>query len=205
MKLRSKLLAAPLATAVVALGVAGLHSWSLHAGAQQERVGLIDQLGSYKALGQAQSQLGALQSGVYRTLAILGSMDEAQTKAFVSGTAKEVEGLTRTLQAMSAEPEQDAEVRQQLQALVPLLATWQKQVAKAIELSSVETNMGVAAMKAAEQTFAQLGKGVSAVMARSESLNQDRQAPARPAPRAARCCSPCWPCWPRARPWWPAR
>ena len=89
MKLRSKLLAAPLATAVVALGVAGLHSWSLHVGAQQERSALTEELGSYKALGQAQAQLGALQSGVYRTLAILGSMDEAQTKAIVSGTASQ--------------------------------------------------------------------------------------------------------------------
>jgi methyl-accepting chemotaxis protein len=176
MKLRSKLLAAPLATAIVALGAAGLHSWSLHTGAQQERAALVDQLGSYKTLGQVQSQLGALQSGVYRTLAILGSMDDKQTKAFLSGTVKEVDGLTRSLQAQAAGPEQDAEVRQQLQALLPLLATWQKQVAKAVELSSVETNMGVAAMKAAEQTFAQLGKGVGAVMARSETINQDRQA-----------------------------
>ena len=176
MKLRGKLLLAPLATAVVALGVAGIHSWSLYSHSARERAALVEDLDSHKTLGQVQNQLGTLQAGVYRTLALLSSMDEAQTKAYVAGAVKEVEGLSRTVQSLASAPGLDAEVQQQLQALPPVLAAYQKQVAKAVELSAVEANMGVAAMKAAEQSHAKLGQGVGAVLARTEALYQERQA-----------------------------
>ena len=175
MKLRGKLLLAPLATAVVALGVAGIHSWSLYSHSASERAALVEDLDSHKTLGQVQNQLGTLQAGVYRTLALLSSMDETQTKAYVAGAVKEVEGLSRTVQALASAPGLDPEVQQQLQAMPPVLAAYQKQVAKAVELSAVEANMGVAAMKAAEQSHAKLGQGVGAVLARTEALYQERQ------------------------------
>ncbi|MEN9631049.1 MAG: hypothetical protein RJA10_4277, partial [Pseudomonadota bacterium] len=174
MKLRGKLLLAPLATALVALSVGGIHSWSLYRDAARDRAALEEDLDSHRTLGQLQSQLGSLQSGVYRTLALLGSMDEAQTKAFVASATKEVAGLQHSVQTLSAAPGVDAEVQKQLQALLPVLAAYQKQVAKAVELSAVEANMGVAAMKAAEQSFAKLGQGVSGVMARTEAAHQER-------------------------------
>jgi methyl-accepting chemotaxis protein len=175
MKLRGKLLAAPLATAVVALGVAGVHSWTLHAGAERERAALVEDIEGYKTLGQTRSQLGNLQAGVYRTLALLDSLKDDEVKAFVTGAKQEVEGMTRTLQALSQQPQADAQLREQLAALPPLLSTYQQQLVRAVDLSAVEPAMGVAAMKAAEQSFVQLGQAMGGVVARTEAAYQQRQ------------------------------
>jgi len=175
MKLRGKLLAAPLITAAVALGAAAGHSWSLQAGAVQERRALVEDIDTYKTLGQAHAQLGTLQAGVYRTLAILDSLDAAQVKTFVASSLQQLEGMTRTLQTLGSAASVDADLKQQIAALLPLLDTYKKQLLKAVELSAVETNMGVSAMKAAEQSFGLLGKGMAAAVARTEAAYQQRQ------------------------------
>jgi methyl-accepting chemotaxis protein len=176
MKLRGKLLAAPLATAVVALGVAAVHAWTLHDGARHDRAALMADIAGYKALGEANVGLGVLQSGVYRTLAILNSLDEAQVKAFGDKAGQQIDAMKAALQALGAEPAADEQLREQLQTLLPLLATYQKQVAKALELSAIDANMGVAAMKAAEASFGKLGAGMADVVARTEVAARDREA-----------------------------
>jgi methyl-accepting chemotaxis protein len=176
MKLRSKLLAAPLATAVVALAAAGIHAWMSQSSAERERAALVTDIGSNRTLGQVHAQLGALQSSVYRTLALLESMDDAQTKAFVIGARKELDAMKGALDALVAGGGLDAQALQQLQSLVPLVTTYQTQMAKAVELSAVEANMGVAAMKAAELTYAKLGKGVGEVLSRTEAASVERRA-----------------------------
>ena len=169
MKLRGKLLAAPLATAMVALGVAAVHAWTLHDGARRDRAALVADIAGYKALGEAHVGLGTVQSGVYRTLAILNSLDEAQVKAFGDKARQQLDATAASMQALGAAPAADDQVREQLQALLPLLATYQKQVAKALELSAIDANMGVAAMKAAEDSFVKLGAGMADVVTRTEA------------------------------------
>jgi methyl-accepting chemotaxis protein len=175
MKLRGKLLAAPLATAVVALTVAGAHSWTLQSSAAKERAALVEDIEGYKTLGQSNAQLGALQARVYRTLALLESLKPEEVKAFVASSKLELDGLSRTLTALAEVPGTDAQAREQIQALLPMVATYKDRVIKAIDLSSVDPDMGVGAMKAAEQTYGTLGKAVGAVVARTEAAYHERE------------------------------
>jgi HAMP domain-containing protein len=174
MKLRGKLLAAPLATVVV-LTVAGAHSWTLQSSAAKERAALVEDIEGYKTLGQSNAQLGALQARVYRTLALLESLKPEEVKAFVASSKLELDGLSRTLTALAEVPGTDAQAREQIQALLPMVATYKDRVIKAIDLSSVDADMGVGAMKAAEQTYGTLGKAVGAVVARTEAAYHERE------------------------------
>ena len=178
MKLRHKLLVAPLATAVVALGVAAVHAWTLHVDARGGQAALQAELARQKALGDVHAGLGVLQSGVYRTLAILDSLDEAQVKTFGQGVDRRLGEMATQLQAQLASGATDAEMQPLLQALVPLLADYRRQVAKALELTAIDANMAVAAMKAAEISYGKLNQGMEAIEARAEAASKALQAAA---------------------------
>ncbi|MFO1325783.1 MAG: methyl-accepting chemotaxis protein [Rubrivivax sp.] len=177
MKLRGKLLAAPLAIAVTVLGVAAAQSWMQQSASRHDAAELAADIASYRTLGQAQSALGSANAGVYRTLALLSSLDDAQVKGFLAGTRKALDDLGAQLQEM-ARAEDQPELRRQIEALAPQVATYAKQVGKAIELSAVEANMGVAAMKAAEKTYNDLSGAMVALSVATEKAYQARQAEA---------------------------
>ena len=176
MKLKTQLLAAPLLSAAVALGAGGVYAWLDQRSAQREHAALEHDMADYKTIGQVQLQLGNVQAGVYRTLAILDSFDEARTKAFVDGVAQEVQGMKRALAALA--DDKDPELKKQVEATAPLLDRYLQQLRKAIELTAVEVNMGVAAMKAAEASHGELVKSSAAIAARTDSAYRQRQASA---------------------------
>ena len=174
MKLRGKLIAAPLITAAVMLSLGGTQAWLQHRAAQREQQEVGHDVGHYKLLGQVQSELGEASAGVYRTLSLLASLDEAQVKSFLDGTRRDLDALGGRLQTL-ARDEDDAELKRQLEALVPMAATYAKQVTKAVELSAVEVNMGVAAMKAAEKSYKDLSAGIAAAVGVTGKLYQQRR------------------------------
>jgi methyl-accepting chemotaxis protein len=175
MKLRSKLLAAPLATAIVALGAAGANGWLLQSGIDQERLSTARDIEDYKTLGSAHAQLGVVQAAVYRTLAILDSLDDAQAKAFTGGIRQQVDAMKRSLTSLAQGGRSDPELQRLLAGLLPQTDTYLKQLIKAVELTAVDTNMGVGSMKAAEQTYGQLAKGLTEAVARTEAAYKARQ------------------------------
>jgi len=176
MRLRAKLLAAPVLTAAVALGAAAGHSWLTDRRAAAERAALTEDIEDYKTLGQAQAQIGALHAGVYRTLAILNSLDDKATKAFVADVTNQVDGVKRTLETIAGERTTDEALKKLIAPLPATAGQYGAQVKKAIDLTSVDTNMGVAAMAAAEKSFVQLAKGMHEVVARTEAAYHERQA-----------------------------
>ena len=175
MKLRSKLIAAPLGTAIVALAAgAGYALWS-----QLERAAEVSAaqraFQQAAALGEARTQVAAVHAGAYRVMAILASLDEAQVKAFDDSARQQLDAIGQSLAGMSRTESEGDGSRERLDALAAHLATYRTQVAKAIEMSSVDANMGVAAMKAADQGFARLTATMNEVVAGAEAASQLRQ------------------------------
>ena len=176
MKLSTRLLAAPLMAATVALAVGGVYAVLMQQQAQDSRHAFAGEVDDFKTIGQVQDQLGQVHAGVYRTLAIINSFDDAQTKAFAKDISQQISGAQRTAAAIVDESDRDAELKALVTATAPLFERYQKQVSKAVELSAVETNMGVAAMKAAEATHGVLHDGMQKIIVRIEAMHKEHAA-----------------------------
>ena len=174
MKLASKLLLPPLVTALVALG-AGITYAAL-----DWRQGLAlrasneAQLDNYKTTGHATEQLGQVRADVFRTLALIASMDEAQVKAKRAEVAQQVDGVKRVVEAMPENSGKDSVISEAVAAAGPLLTQYQKQADKAIDLSGTDPNIGIGAMRAAEDTYGQLAKLMQSMVARNDTLRTER-------------------------------
>ncbi len=179
MKLSSKLIAGPLVTAVVALGVGSALVVSMTATANKERQEVAEDIDGCRSLGAAQGTLGNVHSGVYRVLAIMSSFDEAQLKAFAAGVHKDLESVGAALARLASAQPQGSELRRRIDALAPQLALYAKQLGKAIDIGSVDINLGVAAMSAAQKSFDALGKGMADVAAQTAQAFQARETEAQ--------------------------
>ena len=121
MKLSTKLIAAPLATAVVALAAGGAFALTMQLNGQRERRATSEDIASYRALGTAQGTLGTTHANVYRTLAILNSFDQRQLEAFAAGLRKDLDGVRVVLAKLAAGQPQGSALRASAETLAPLL------------------------------------------------------------------------------------
>ncbi len=174
MKLGKKLLLPPLVTALVALAAGATYAtldWRQGVALRASNEANLD---NFKTTGQATEQLGQVRAEVFRTLALIASMDEAQVKAKRADLAKQVDGVKRVVEAMPGNSGNDAAITEGAAAAAPLLAQYLKQTDKAIDLSGVDPNVGIGAMRAAEDTYGQLAKAMQGMVARNEALQTER-------------------------------
>ncbi len=174
MKLGLKLLLAPLITAVVALGAGatyGVLDWREGRAARAADAVDVD---NFKTVGQAQEQLAGVRAHVFRTLALMASLDDNAVKAARSELAQQVAGVQRVVAAMPGNTGGDTAVTELAATAAPLFERYQKQCDKAIDLSGTDPNIGIGAMRAAEATYAELSKAMLALVARNEALHNER-------------------------------
>lgn len=170
MKLATRLLAAPLVAASVALGAGGLYAVLTYQQHQARSVAAERELDDFKTIAQVQEQLGLVQAQAYKTMAIIESLDDAQTKAFVKTTSEQIAGMQRTLATATASAGGDAALAQALAAAMPQFEQYKKLLLKAIDLASVSANTAVGAMKGVDAAHENLVKATRGVQARIESL-----------------------------------
>ena len=174
MKLGLKLLLAPLLTAAVALGAGSIYAaldWHASKALRQSNAADLD---NFKTVGQAQEQLAQVRASVFRTLTLIASLDEAKTKAVRADLAAQVTGVKRFVAAMPGNTGDDAEVARIVTDAAPLFDEYLKRCDKAIDLSGMDPNIGIGAMRAAEDIYVQLAKGLLALLARNETLHDER-------------------------------
>ena len=95
MKLGPKLLIAPLLTAAVALGAGTLYASLAHHDSVAAREANAADLENFKTVGQAQTQLAEVRAGVFRTLVLLASLDDAKVKAVRGELAQQVQAVAQ--------------------------------------------------------------------------------------------------------------
>jgi methyl-accepting chemotaxis protein len=117
-----------------------------------------------------QEQLGAVHASVFRTVALIGSMDDAATQAFRKQLKSQLEGAQRTL-ASVADNSHDAELSAGVKLAGTQLQKYLKQADEAIDLSSVDPNTGVAAMQTAEASYGALSKTAHQLVVRIDSIS----------------------------------
>jgi methyl-accepting chemotaxis protein len=179
MKLGPKLLIAPLLTACVALGASALYVVLDYRNGQALRQADSADIDNFKTVGQAQEQLAQMRASVFRTLAIMASLSDDQVKAARSELVQQVQGVKRVVAAMAGNSDGDAEVSQLSTAAAPLLDQYGRQCDKAIDLSGTDPNIGIGAMRAAEDSYGKLSKAMQALVARTDALHAERAELAR--------------------------
>jgi methyl-accepting chemotaxis protein len=163
MKLGIKLLLAPLLTAIVLL-ISGQINALLMAREVEAMQGLFsDSLAEVEAITDVQHQLGLLHSGVYRTMGVIGSMDDPKIQAFRAGLAKQLTTIKKQASTLAERPGAAESVKAAVTTVAAQLDKYARQADSAIDLSSVDPNTGIAAMQGADATFQELNRTVSAL------------------------------------------
>ncbi len=176
MKLATQLLFAPLLTAVVALTTGGLSTVLQQRDMQAAQTLFNSELQSLSKAADTKQQLADIHASVYRTQAISESVSEAELKAFRSTLGQQLDGVQGVVAGLAAESAGDEAMGVGVGAVAMQIETYRKQIDKALELTAVEINMGVAAMQSAEATFTDLRKTVQTVLQRKEALRDEQAA-----------------------------
>ena len=172
MKLGTKLLLAPLLTAVVVLGVGEINNTLMRRAAASSQADALQQLAQFKTLAGTQTQLGLVNASVYRTVALMASLDEPKIKSLRAELAQQLGGVQRTLGAALGD-DADAQLHSALAEAQRQVGNYQKAADAAIDLASVDPNTGIAAMQQADAAFSALIKTVGGMVARIDALSAE--------------------------------
>jgi len=172
MKLGTKLLAAPLLTAVVILLSSQISAFLMSNEADKGIASVKTSLDEYKTLVAAQQQLSELHTGAYRTVALIGSMDDAKIKAYRADLAKQLDGIRRLAAGFGGDDANNDTLRKALADADKQIIEYGKQADSAIDLSSVDPNTGIAAMQGADFAFANVRKTMAQISVDSESRSE---------------------------------
>jgi len=172
MKLGTKLLLAPLMTAGVLLATGGLNSVLTSRQADETQVGFRADIESFRQLSEQQARLGRVHAYNYRTVALVGSFDDAQLKAARAALATQMAEIKQRFAAVGAQAHDDAALHQAIADAAGAIDHYVKQADDAIDMASIDPNTGIAAMQGADASFEQLAKTVGVVIARIDALSQ---------------------------------
>jgi methyl-accepting chemotaxis protein len=171
MKLAAKQLAAPVLTAVLVLSAGQVNSLLMSRLAAANQTALHTQVSELRTLQDAQQQLAHVHTGIYRTVSLIGSMDDDKVQAFRKSTLTQLNGVKRLSANLSDAHPNDAEVVEWIARFGKQIDNYKKQADAAIDLSSVDTNTGVAAMQSADATFTVLAQLSNKVVSKAEEIS----------------------------------
>jgi methyl-accepting chemotaxis protein len=153
MRLRTKLMLAPLLTAaVLVLSLMG-SVWALRKFDQLSADSQVRVMRANQGVSGIRLQLNVLHTQFYRKMVILSSLDDQAVKAFRAQQVQAVRSLSDEVGTLG----QDARL---LQAVQDHLARYAKAGDDAIDMASVDPNLGAAALQTADARFAAVNKSL---------------------------------------------
>jgi methyl-accepting chemotaxis protein len=168
MNLGKKLLAAPLLTVAVVLSVGAVSTVLQSRSAAQSQASFKSDMENFRTVTSVQDQFAQSHASVYKTVALMSSLDDAKVKAFRTGLGNQLGGMKRTLAAV-AEGDTDGALKDDVAALSQQIDKYGKLADSAIDLATVDPNTGIAAMQNADASFAAMTAAMGALVAKMES------------------------------------
>jgi methyl-accepting chemotaxis protein len=175
MKLAPKLLAAPLATALIVLTVGQVNTFQQQAGLKESEAAFRSSLGTFKTVVTIEKNVGELHANIYRTVAVIGSMDESAIQAFRSKLKKQVAEGQVAIKQLASQHVGHPELDKAAQQAGAQLDKYVQQADQAIDLSSIDPNTGIAALQSADSSFSELTKSIGQMVT---LINSDAEAEA---------------------------
>ena len=170
MKLASKLLAAPLLTAVIVFSAGQINAVFLSRAATENRLSFEAQKDVARVLTSSREQLALVHASVYRNLTIIASLDEAKVKSVREDLARQLAGVKRVTLALGNSSASDAEVLAGVEKLGGLIDNYLKQTDAALDLATMDPNLGVASMQEGDSTFAAMAAQMNAVVEHADEF-----------------------------------
>ncbi|MFO1271446.1 MAG: methyl-accepting chemotaxis protein [Rubrivivax sp.] len=170
MKLRHKLLIAPVATAAALFAAGQCSSWLIAADARAGQQDFRARLEGFKRLAAADTQLAESHAAAYRTITLVASLDEAQVKAQREKIARQLKDTRQSFAAAAAEASADPTLRDLLGRAGASVDEYAKQVDSALDMASVDPNTGIASMQTADGGFGRLSQVTAAVIQRIDEI-----------------------------------
>ena len=161
MKLNTKLLLAPLLTAIVLLLSGQFNAFLMAVGADNAQSAFSTSTELVASVSDIERRLGTIHSGVYRTLGVIGSMDEPKIKAYRASTGQQLVAIKQSGIKLAQSPGATGPLREAIASMGAQIDKYAQQVDAAIDLSSVDPNTGIAAMQGADSSFTALSKTVT--------------------------------------------
>jgi methyl-accepting chemotaxis protein len=171
MKLGMKLLAAPLLTAAVVLLTGQVSNYLLNAQAETSLQSSRSSLENFKTMAASNQQLAEVHANVYRTVAIVASLDDAKIKSIRSDLATQLAGVKRVVESLANGAKDGDHIHADTKAIVTLIDVYAKQADSAINFASIDANTGIAAMQRADASFKDLLKASTATTTHIEEAS----------------------------------
>ena len=166
MKLGLKLLLAPLFMALATLAAGGFNNWRINQDITSALVVVQQGAVLSETLREAKDQAARLHISVYRSIGLIGSMDDKQVKAARAAASAQIEHVHRTLKALAGQLVNDRQLLAALAESDRLLEKYRPEADIAIDLSSVDPNTGLAALQNADESFNKLNAALSDMSAK---------------------------------------
>jgi methyl-accepting chemotaxis protein len=169
MKLAHQLIAAPALTAAVLLGVGQLEGWLAWRDTQALRQQADADFVRFKALADVQSRLGEAHAGVYRTMAIMASLDDPKIQAARQQLKQRVQDLAARLGTLEAD---EAAMQATLKQAAADLKSYGDKADQAIDMATVDANTGIAALQGADERYSKLAAATAQLVQQLEAHAQ---------------------------------
>jgi methyl-accepting chemotaxis protein len=169
MKLAHQLLIAPVATAVIVLAASQFDAWLVSTNAERTQQELRTLLSQQQQLAEVQQALAVVHADVYRTITVIGSLDDAQVKAQRDAVARRTTDIRAGFDKV-AQVYAETDPGKAIGVAAASLSGYANLLDKALDLASVDPNTGAAAMLRADKAFAGV---VDAAQKASAALAQD--------------------------------
>ena len=153
MKLGTKLLLAPVLTGLIALTGGAVNALLMDRAALSSAEGFAADLDKLRTVTQVQDQIGRIHAGAYRTVALIGSLDEPAVKAWRADLRSQIDGVGRVIAAVTGGQADGAALAAQVGRVQTDLLKYGKQADNAVDMASVDPNTGIAAMQGADASF----------------------------------------------------
>ncbi|WP_088279318.1 methyl-accepting chemotaxis protein [Ideonella sp. A 288] len=157
MKLRLKLMLAPVVSGALLVAVLGASLWGSHWSLERVAAAQAAARDDQQSLAAHQATLATAHTRLYRSMAIVSSMDDKAVKALLEQQTKDLNGLVDHFKAHAAEAGTPDDERAGFNRLIDLLGKYKKDADNAIDLATVDPNTGVAAMQGADANFKTVG------------------------------------------------
>ncbi len=178
MKVWHKILVAP-GVAIIFLLVLGAMSYF---GLTRQHSTLSElfnnRLGNYQLVADSAQDITEVHASVYRLFTWIANLKEDKIKQVNGEQKAKIDGLIKNITAFGARPALDAGERKVAESAVKRLVAYRAQADDAIEMSTVDINIGMAAMQNADSIFEEMLKDFKALVSIEKRLAQESYADA---------------------------
>jgi methyl-accepting chemotaxis protein len=172
MKLGMKLLAAPLLTAVVVVFSGQVNTYLLGVQSEQGLASSRGSLDDFKTMANASQKIAEVHANVYRTVALVASLDDAKVKSLRGEFSKQLNDVKRVVEGVTSGETSDAQLVKDVKTVQILVDTYAKQADAAINFAAIDPNTGIVSMQRADTTFKELVKVSAGMTSRIEAASE---------------------------------